>query len=68
MEQKVISKCISDIHFTSTSLFLVDQKPPVGSYKLNYYDIEKKVNQEPEDPDIKIKVPNLGFNTSEARF
>ncbi|KAL4497307.1 hypothetical protein ABPG72_011242 [Tetrahymena utriculariae] len=45
-----------------------DQKPPVGSYKLNYYDIEKKVNQEPEDPDIKIKVPNLGFNTSDVRF
>jgi len=49
-------------------LVMVDQKPPVGSYKLNYYDIEKKANQEPEDPDIKIKVPNLGFNTSEARF
>ncbi|EGR32246.1 hypothetical protein IMG5_090950 [Ichthyophthirius multifiliis] len=45
-----------------------DSKPPVGSYKLDYYNIEKKVIKEPEDPDIKIKVPNLGFNTSEQRF
>ncbi|EGR29763.1 hypothetical protein IMG5_148890 [Ichthyophthirius multifiliis] len=45
-----------------------DQKPPVGTYEVNFFDIQKKVNSIQEDPYIKIKVANLGFNTSQPRF
>ncbi len=41
--------------------------PPVGAYKVDYYDIERatKIDEE-DDPDLAIKRP--AFNSSENRF
>jgi hypothetical protein len=40
----------------------------VGAYKVDYFDIKTKVLKEEEDPELEIKVPGLGFNTSVPRF
>jgi len=35
---------------------------------VDYFDIKTKVLKEEEDPELEIKVPGLGFNTSVPRF
>ena len=42
-------------------------KPPVGAYKVDYYNIERGARiDEEEDPDLAVKKP--GFASSDARF
>ncbi|EGR31794.1 hypothetical protein IMG5_102030 [Ichthyophthirius multifiliis] len=46
-----------------------EQKPPIGAYKLDYYDIQHKLlNIQNVDPEIKPIIPNLGFGCQEIRF
>ncbi|EGR29892.1 hypothetical protein IMG5_146650 [Ichthyophthirius multifiliis] len=45
-----------------------EKRPPVGSYQLNYYDIEHKIQNQQIDSEIKTNIPNLGFGIAAERF
>ena len=44
------------------------KKPPVGSYNINYYNIERAVHKDDED-DPELRIPRPAFGSSvEDRF